>query len=128
MALPRRRRLGERVGGADKQTYQMDPANPDEALREVALDIAEGAEMVMVKPGALLDVVRHVEEAFGVPTFAYQVSGEYAMPWAAAEWLARLRPGDPGEPGRLQARRRRRDSDLRRGRCRTNAEGGVSSI
>jgi porphobilinogen synthase len=74
----------------DKRTYQMDPANSDEALREVALDIAEGADMVMVKPGMpYLDIVRRVKDAFGVPTFAYQVSGEYAMLMAAAQngWL-----------------------------------------
>ena len=74
----------------DKRTYQMDPANSDEALREVALDIAEGADMVMVKPGMpCLDVCRRVSETFGVPTFAYQVSGEYAMLAGAAErgWL-----------------------------------------
>jgi len=70
----------------DKRTYQMDPANSDEAIREVALDIAEGADMVMVKPGMpYLDVVRRVHDTFGVPTFAYQVSGEYAMLVAAAE-------------------------------------------
>ncbi|HEY5106188.1 MAG TPA: porphobilinogen synthase [Caulobacteraceae bacterium] len=75
---------------ADKQTYQMDPANSDEALREVALDIAEGADMVMVKPGMpYLDIIRRVVEAFAVPTFAFQVSGEYAMIRAAAinGWL-----------------------------------------
>jgi porphobilinogen synthase len=74
----------------DKRTYQMDPANTDEAMREVALDIAEGADMVMVKPGMpYLDVVRRVKETFGVPTFAYQVSGEYAMLQAAIQngWL-----------------------------------------
>jgi porphobilinogen synthase len=74
----------------DKRTYQMDPANSDEALREVAKDIAEGADMVMVKPGMpYLDIVRRVKDAFGVPTFAYQVSGEYAMLMGAAErgWL-----------------------------------------
>jgi porphobilinogen synthase len=74
----------------DKKTYQMDPANTEEALREVALDLAEGADMVMVKPGMpYLDVVRRVKERFGVPTFAYQVSGEYAMITAAARngWL-----------------------------------------
>jgi len=74
----------------DKRSYQMDPANTDEALREVALDLAEGADMVMVKPGmAYLDVVRRVSQTFGVPTFAYQVSGEYAMLQAAAGagWL-----------------------------------------
>ena len=68
----------------------MDPANSDEALREVALDLAEGADMVMVKPGMpYLDIVRRVKDAFGVPTFAYQVSGEYAMLKAAAQngWL-----------------------------------------
>jgi len=74
----------------DKRTYQMDPANSDEALREVALDVAEGADMVMVKPGMpYLDIVRRVKDAFGVPTFAYQVSGEYSMLMAAAAngWL-----------------------------------------
>jgi len=78
------------LGKADKTTYQMDPANAEEALREVALDIEEGADMVMVKPGLpYLDIVRRVKEAFGVPTFAYQVSGEYAMLKAAAAngWL-----------------------------------------
>jgi porphobilinogen synthase len=78
----------------DKRTYQMDPANGDEALREVALDLAEGADMVMVKPGMpYLDIVRRVKDAFHVPTFAYQVSGEYAMLMAAAErgWLDRER-------------------------------------
>ena len=70
----------------DKRTYQMDPANSDEALTEVALDIAEGADMVMVKPGMpYLDIVRRVSETFDVPTFAYQVSGEYAMLVRAAE-------------------------------------------
>ncbi|ODS94719.1 MAG: delta-aminolevulinic acid dehydratase [Erythrobacter sp. SCN 62-14] len=69
----------------DKKTYQMDPANGDEALREVALDLAEGADSVMVKPGlAYLDIVRRVKDEFGVPVFAYQVSGEYAMIEAAA--------------------------------------------
>jgi porphobilinogen synthase len=74
----------------DKRTYQMDPANSDEAMREVALDLAEGADMVMVKPGLpYLDIVRRVKEQFGVPTFAYQVSGEYAMIMAACRngWL-----------------------------------------
>jgi porphobilinogen synthase len=78
------------LGKADKNVYQMDPANTDEALREVALDIAEGADMVMVKPGMpYLDVVRRVKDEFKVPTFAYQVSGEYAMLKAAAAngWL-----------------------------------------
>ncbi len=77
--------------GADKKNYQMDPANSDEALREVALDIQEGADMVMVKPGMpYLDIVRRVKDEFGVPTFAYQVSGEYAMHMAAIKngWLA----------------------------------------
>jgi len=78
------------LGKADKNTYQMDPANSDEALREVELDLAEGADMVMVKPGMpYLDVVRRVKDEFKVPTFAYQVSGEYAMIKAAAQngWL-----------------------------------------
>ncbi|MEZ6060851.1 MAG: porphobilinogen synthase [Planctomycetaceae bacterium] len=80
------------LGKGDKRTYQMDPANTDEALREVALDIAEGADMVMVKPGMpYLDIVRRVKDEFRVPTFAYQVSGEYAMLNAAAKngWLDR---------------------------------------
>jgi porphobilinogen synthase len=78
------------LGAADKRTYQMDPANGDEALREIALDLQEGADMVMVKPGMpYLDVVRRVKDAFRVPTFAYQVSGEYSMIQAAVErgWL-----------------------------------------
>jgi porphobilinogen synthase len=78
------------LGVGDKKTYQMDVANTDEALREVALDIAEGADMVMVKPaGTSLDVIHRVKTTFGAPTFAYQVSGEYAMIMAAAEngWL-----------------------------------------
>jgi porphobilinogen synthase len=78
----------------DKRSYQMDPANGDEALREVALDLEEGADMVMVKPGMpYLDLVRRVKERFGVPTFAYQVSGEYSMLCAAFEkgWLERER-------------------------------------
>ncbi len=85
----------EAIGSAkalqgDKRTYQMDPGNTDEALREVAMDIAEGADMVMVKPGMpYLDIVRRVVEAFAMPTFAYQVSGEYAMLMAAAQngWI-----------------------------------------
>ena len=78
------------LGKADKKSYQMDPGNTNEALREVALDINEGADMVMVKPGMpYLDVVRRVKDEFAVPTFAYQVSGEYAMIKAAASngWL-----------------------------------------
>jgi porphobilinogen synthase len=78
------------LGKGSKATYQMDPANSNEALREVALDLAEGADMVMVKPGMpYLDIVRRVKDEFRVPTFAYQVSGEYAMIKAAAEngWL-----------------------------------------
>ncbi len=78
------------LGSADKKVYQMDPGNSDEALREVALDLQEGADMVMVKPGMpYLDIVRRVKQEFGVPTLAYQVSGEYAMLKAAAQngWL-----------------------------------------
>jgi porphobilinogen synthase len=81
---------GPAANPPDKKTYQMDPANTDEALREVALDIAEGADMVMVKPGLpYLDIVRRVVEAFSMPTFAFQVSGEYAMLMAAAQngWI-----------------------------------------
>jgi porphobilinogen synthase len=78
------------LGQGDKRTYQMDPANSDEALREVAFDIEEGADMVMVKPGMpYLDIVRRVKESFSLPTYVYQVSGEYAMLMAAGErgWL-----------------------------------------
>ena len=78
------------LGMGDKRTYQMDPANSDEALREVAFDIAEGADMVMVKPGMpYLDVLRRVKDSFGMPTFAYQVSGEYSLIKAASQmgWL-----------------------------------------
>lgn len=78
------------LGKADKKTYQMDPANSDEALNEVALDLEQGADIVMVKPGlAYLDIVYRVKQTFGVPTFAYHVSGEYAMLKAAAQnnWI-----------------------------------------
>jgi porphobilinogen synthase len=81
---------GTTLGKGDKKTYQMDPGNSDEALNEVALDLEEGADFVMVKPGMpYLDIVRRVKERFGVPTFVYQVSGEYSMLQAAAErdWL-----------------------------------------
>ncbi|MDE0726831.1 MAG: porphobilinogen synthase [Alphaproteobacteria bacterium] len=81
---------GTYLGKAEKKSYQMDPGNSDEALREISLDIAEGADMVMVKPGMpYLDIVRRVKDEFGVPTFAYQVSGEYSMLVGAAErgWL-----------------------------------------
>jgi len=80
----------DNLKGGDKKTYQMDPANSDEALQEVAMDIAEGADMVMVKPGMpYLDIVRRVKDEFKVPTFVYQVSGEYAMLKAASQngWL-----------------------------------------
>ena len=80
------------LGGSDKRTYQMDPANSDEALREVALDLQEGADSVIVKPGMpYLDIVRRVKDAFAAPTFVYQVSGEYSMLCAAANqgWLDR---------------------------------------
>ena len=78
------------LGGGDKYSYQMDPANSDEALREVALDIEEGADIVMIKPGLpYLDIVRRTKQEFGMPTFVYQVSGEYSMLKAAAQngWL-----------------------------------------
>ncbi len=80
----------QQLGGAGKHTYQMDPANSDEALREVALDIAEGADMVMIKPALpYLDIVRRVKDRFGMPTLVYQVSGEYSMIMAVAAngWL-----------------------------------------
>ena len=78
------------LGGGNKYTYQQDPANSNEALHEVALDLQEGADMVMVKPGMpYLDIVRRVKQSFGVPTYVYQVSGEYAMHMAAVQngWL-----------------------------------------
>jgi porphobilinogen synthase len=81
---------GANLGSGDKSSYQMDPANSDEALQEVALDLAEGADMIMVKPALpYLDIVRRVKDRFGVPTFVYQVSGEYAMQMAAVQngWL-----------------------------------------
>ena len=108
----------------DKRTYQMDPANTDEALREVELDIAEGADMVMVKPGLpYLDILARVKATFGMPTFAYQVSGEYAMIMAAARngWLDGDQ-GDDREPSRVQARRRRRRADILRGQDRGEAQ------
>lgn len=91
---PFRDAIGSRsnLAGADKKTYQMDPANSDEALREVELDLAEGADMVMVKPGMpYLDIIQRVKSTFAAPTFAYQVSGEYAMLSAAFAqgWLDR---------------------------------------
>ncbi len=91
----------------DKKTYQMNPANSDEALRLIERDLREGADMVMVKPGMpYLDICRRVKDAFGVPTYAYQVSGEYAMIQGAARTgLDRRRKGDAGKPARLQARR-----------------------
>ena len=84
------------LGKGNKFSFQMDPANSDEALHEVAMDISEGADMVMVKPGMpYLDIVRRVKDEFQVPTFAYQVSGEYAMHMAAfCQWLARRENGD----------------------------------
>ena len=107
-----------RQGLADKKTYQMNPANTAEALREVALDIAEGADLVMVKPaGTALDVIHRVKTTFGLPTFAYQVSGEYAMIQAAGrQRLARRRGGRPRERARDQAGRGRRHPDLLRPR------------
>ncbi len=108
------------LGGGSKYTYQMDPANSDEALREVWLDLAEGADMVMVKPGLpYLDIVRRVKDAFGAPTAVYQVSGEYAMLKAAAQngWLDE-RGVRHGDSDRVQARRSRRDSHLLRARRR----------
>ena len=110
----------------DKRTYQMDPANTDEALREVELDIAEGADMVMVKPGLpYLDILARVKETFGMPTFAYQVSGEYAMIMAAAGngWL----DGDKAMTESLIAFKRAGadgSSDLFRGKDRGETEEG----
>ncbi len=103
----------------DKQTYQMDPANAEEALREVALDLAEGADSVMVKPGLpYLDIVRRVKERFAVPVFAYQVSGEYAMIEAAVAAGAGERDALVLETlTALQARGLLGRADLPRGAC-----------
>ncbi len=100
----------------DKKTYYIDHANSDEAVREAEQDIAEGADMIMVKPGLpYLDIIRRLKDEFQMPTFAYQVSGEYAMIMAAgAEWLDRRRQGDAGIAARLQARRLRRHPHLLR--------------
>ena len=112
------------LGGGDKYSYQMDPANSDEALREVALDLEEGADMIMVKPGMpYLDIVRRVKDSFGAPTFVYQVSGEYAMLKAAAhERLAGRTGRGDGVAACHQARRRRRHPDLLRQGRRTVVE------
>ena len=102
------------LGKSDKASYQMDPANSDEAIREVALDIEEGADIVMIKPGLpYLDIVRRVKDKFGVPTFVYQVSGEYAMIAAAAAngWMDEKEDG-AREPRLHQARGRRRHPEL----------------
>ena len=97
----------------DRNSYQMDPANGDEALREVDLDLAEGADIVMVKPAlAYLDIIRRVKDRFGVPVAAYNVSGEFAMVKAAAQRLDRRTPRRPGDPHEHQTRRCRYDSDL----------------
>ena len=114
---------GTSLGKGDKKTYQMDPGNSDEALHEVALDLDEGADFVMVKPGMpYLDIVRRVKERFGVPTFVYQVSGEYAMLKAAGDaGLDRRRRLHDGSAAGIPARRRRRDPHLLR------ARGGASA-
>ena len=98
----------------DRRGYQMDPPNADEALREVELDIDEGADIVMVKPALpYLDLIWRVKESFGYPVAAYQVSGEYAMIKAAAQQrLARRGAGDDGDPDRHSPRRGRHDPDL----------------
>ena len=104
------------LGKSNKMIYQMDPANTDEALWEVGLDLAEGADMVMVKPGMpYLDIVRRVKDEYKAPTFVYQVSGEYAMLKAAARngWLDEKKV-HPGVAARVQARRRGRRADLLR--------------
>ncbi len=111
------------AGQGDKKTYQMDPANTEEAIREVALDIAEGADMVMVKPGMpYLDILRRLVDEFRMPTYAFQVSGEYAMIKAAAQngWIDHDR-AMPGKPDRLQAGRRGRDHHLLRAMGRRDA-------
>ena len=108
----------------------MDPANSDEALREVALDLDEGADMVMVKPGLpYLDIVRRVKDEFGVPTFVYQVSGEYAMLKARrAQRLARRARVRAGSADCDQARRRRRRADLLRARCGAVVARGLTGV
>ena len=116
------------LGKGNKYTYQMDPANSDEALHEVALDLEEGADMVMVKPGMpYLDIVRRVKDEFRVPTYVYQVSGEYAMLKAAAQngWLDERATALEVVAG-VQARRRRWRADLLRARCRALAARDAS--
>ena len=114
----------------DKKTYYIDPANGDEAMREAEQDVAEGADMLMVKPGLpYLDIIRRLKDTFGMPTFAYQVSGEYAMIMAGrTERLDRRRARDDRKPARLQARRLRRHADLFRSRCGGEAEGGEIDV
>ena len=107
------------LGKGDKKTYQMDPANSDEALWEVGLDLAEGADMVMVKPGMpYLDIVRRVKDEFKAPTYVYQVSGEYSMLRARDRQRLAARELRDGSAARVQARRRRRHPDLLRARGR----------
>ena len=108
----------------DRRSHQMDPANADEALREVELDIDEGADIVMVKPAMpYLDIIWRVKERFGYPTAAYQVSGEYSMIKAAARnWLDRRRARDDGIADGDSPRRRRHDHHLLRARRRSPAE------
>ena len=108
----------------------MDPANGDEALREVALDLAEGADMIMVKPAlAYLDIIRRVKERFGVPVAAYNVSGEFAMVKAAArEGLDRRAARDAGDPDEHPPGRGRHDPDLPRPRRRPVAPAGLTNL
>ncbi len=126
-AVPRRGRLGRAGCAATSCSYQMDPANGDEALREVALDIAEGADMVMVKPGlAYLDIVRRVKDAFRRADLRLSDLGRvFDDHGRCRARLARPRPRDHGKPDRLQARRRRRRAHLFRARRGTAAEGSA---
>ena len=118
------------LGKGNKYTYQMDPANSDEALREVALDLDEGADMVMVKPGLpYLDIVRRVKDEFGAPTFVYQVSGEYAMLQRGdRQWLARRARLRARGADLHQARRRRWRADLLRARRGALAARGTRAL
>ena len=113
----------------DKRTYQMDPANVDEAIREVELDVAEGADMVMVKPGMpYLDVLRRVKDTFGIADLRLPGVGRvFDDHGGRGERLDRRRARDDRKPDRVQARRRRRRADLFRGGCGGEAEGGLSA-
>jgi porphobilinogen synthase len=120
-------RSAKNLGKSDKKTYQMDPGNSDEALWEVGLDLAEGADMVMVKPGLpYLDIVRRVKDEFKAPTFVYQVSGEYSMLRGRRRQGLAARVVRARGAARVQARRRRWHPHLFRDGCRQSPAACVT--